>query len=108
MGTSNWITSAAKFLDSLFGELEQCRDLSNSQLVGRCMEELEGQEMDKTGLRWLPLLGMLLSVVEGRENFVSHDDEVGQSGVEYKENLVRDICNLPCDQDRVTGICSMF
>merc|ERR1719369_2377836 len=99
--------NATKFLDFLFGELEQFSDHSISKLLARCMEELE-QEEDQTVLRWLPLIGKLLSVVESREDFVPHGEEERQKGVEYKENIVRDICNLTWDQDRVTSICSMF
>merc|ERR1719369_1594278 len=95
--------NATKFLDFLFGELEQFSDHSISKLLARCMEELE-----QTVLRWLPLIGKLLSVVESREDFVPHGEEERQKGVEYKENIVRDICNLTWDQDRVTSICSMF
>jgi len=98
--------NAVKFLNSLFGELDQFNDLSISKLLGRCMEELE--EEDRTGLRWLPLLGKLLAVVESRENFVPYGEVEGQRGVDYKENIVRDICNIAWDPDRVTSICSMF
>ena len=99
--------NAIKFLDILFGELDQFNDFSISKLLDRCMEELEQNE-DRTGLRWLTLLGKLLSIVETRENFVSHEYENGQRGVDCKENLVRDICNMSWDQDRITSICSMF
>jgi len=99
--------NATKFLDSLYGEVDQFNDFSVSKLLGRCMEELEQNE-DRTGLRWLPLLGKLLSVVEIRENFVSYEEENGLRGVDYKENMVRDICNMSWDQDRITSICSMF
>ena len=100
--------NANKFIDTLFGNIDQFSDLTLRKLIDKCTEEFEKHHQDKTGCRWLPLLGRLLSEVERRSAFMPYENESVQKGEEVKDFVIADICSLAWDPSQISNICQMF
>ena len=97
-------TNAAKYLDCI--ELDTFSDQSLGHLHHKC-RQLVDSDCDSS-FRWLPVLGRLFSAVQSRELFKPNDDGDEDSGTNFVEMYIRDICELEWNLDMVTGMCSIL